>query len=78
MPSVHLERVRYSYTSSFDVLQDVDLHLGRGWTGVIGANGTGKTTLLALIAGKLRPTADRVRIDPPSSMHRGASCRERR
>lgn len=67
MPSVHLESVHFSYTSSTDILTDVDLHLGCGWAGVIGANGSGKTTLLSLIAGKLQPTAGCVRIDPCSS-----------
>ena len=64
MPAVHLEHLSFSYTSAVDVLTDVTVHLGPGWTGVVGANGVGKTTLLSLVLGRLAPTAGVVRLEP--------------
>jgi ATPase subunit of ABC transporter with duplicated ATPase domains len=63
MPFLHLDAVSFSYTSAVDVLVDVDLHLGPGWTGVVGANGEGKSTLLSLLIGELVPTAGTVTVD---------------
>ena len=63
MPSLHLDSVSFSYTSTSDVLVGVDLHLGPGWTGVVGANGEGKSTLLLLLNGGLAPTKGSVTVD---------------
>lgn len=41
-------------------LRDVDLTLGEGIVGLVGANGAGKTTLLQLMAGLLAPSAGSV------------------
>lgn len=47
------------------LFQDFDLHLARGETTLItGINGTGKTTLLRLIAGVLQPSAGSVGFSP--------------
>ena len=66
MPAVHLEHLAFSYTSAVDVFTDVTVHLGPGWTGVVGPNGVGKTTLLSLVLGRLTPTAGVVRLEPAS------------
>lgn len=43
------------------LFRNVSLHCGRGWTGIVGANGTGKTTLLRLALGELLPEQGVVR-----------------
>ncbi|HRX52120.1 MAG TPA: ATP-binding cassette domain-containing protein [Candidatus Krumholzibacteria bacterium] len=42
------------------LLQDLTLHLDCGWTGVVGPNGVGKTTLLRLAVGELEPASGQV------------------
>lgn len=62
-PALSLERVSMQFGSQ-RVLQDVSLHIERGKTlGVIGESGCGKTVLLKLIIGLLRPTSGRVTFD---------------
>jgi macrolide transport system ATP-binding/permease protein len=46
------------------LLARVNLHLPIGWTGVVGANGTGKTTLLRLATGELPPLTGEVITGP--------------
>ncbi|HEY0252681.1 MAG TPA: ATP-binding cassette domain-containing protein, partial [Kofleriaceae bacterium] len=60
MTSLRFERVAFAYPSAQPVLADVDLHVSRGFIGVVGENGAGKSTLLKLITGELVPTAGRV------------------
>lgn len=50
----HHVTFRYD-TSPQAVFEDISLHLHPGWTGIVGANGTGKTTLLKLAASSLEP-----------------------
>jgi len=35
-----------------DVLQDMSLQIGPGWTALVGPNGAGKSTLLRALAGR--------------------------
>ena len=62
---LRLERVEFSYDpGSAPALTDVDLTIRRGeFIGICGPTGGGKSTLVDLIAGLLRPTAGQVLVD---------------
>ena len=64
MFQISLSQVSFSYRDSVPLLAGVDVSLGPGWTGVVGANGCGKTTLLRLIARELPPEEGRVVHEP--------------
>ena len=51
-------------TSPNPLFENVNLHLSPGWTGLVGANGTGKSTLLCLACGELSPSAGSVSRPP--------------
>ncbi len=67
MPGIHFDDLSFRYTSAVDLFDHLTVHLGSGWTGVVGENGTGKSTLLRLAAAELRPSSGRVVIDPPGA-----------
>ena len=57
--------VSFAHRPGAPVLRDVDLLLGPGdRLGVVGANGTGKSTLLDLLAGRRAPTTGTVVVGP--------------
>jgi len=66
MASIVFHDVGFAYDASTDgLLAGVSFGLSEGWTGVIGANGTGKTTLLRLACGELQAKAGA--LDRPES-----------
>lgn len=53
---LEIKNISYGYVKGFDVLRDFSLSLQDGGVyGLLGKNGTGKSTLLYLIMGLLRP-----------------------
>ena len=54
------ERLAYSLADGRTLFSDLTLGFGRERTGLVGANGTGKSTLVRLLAGELRPSAGTV------------------
>lgn len=66
MPAIGLRAVSFSFSSAVELLVDVDLSIGPGWTGLVGPNGAGKSTLLSLIAGR-PPNRGLVELDPPGA-----------
>lgn len=64
-PFLKFHHVSFTYATAVEpLLQDVSLHAAPGWSGIVGANGTGKTTLLKLATGVLEP--DTGQIDAPA------------
>ena len=58
---VELENVSLSYGEN-EVLRGIDWNIGPGErTGILGANGAGKSSLLGLISGSLQPTSGRIK-----------------
>lgn len=61
-PILKLNKVNFSYQDTL-VIQDISLIINKGeFVGIIGPNGGGKTTLLKLIMGFLRPTNGEISI----------------
>ncbi|MGD9033739.1 MAG: ATP-binding cassette domain-containing protein, partial [Desulfobacteraceae bacterium] len=71
--AIELEDVWFSYERA-TILQNVSLALEQGeFLGIIGPNGGGKTTLLKLMLGILKPNKGRIRIlgqAPHDASHR--------
>src|SRR5256885_12295090 len=61
-PVIQIDHVDFSYGRQA-VLRDIDLTVAAGTTlGLIGPNGGGKTTLIRLLLGVLRPTRGVIRV----------------
>ncbi|KQX39847.1 ABC transporter [Devosia sp. Root436] len=60
--SVSLRQLSYSTSANQPLFTGLDLAFGSGRTGLIGRNGTGKSTLLRIITGHLQPTAGSVTV----------------
>ena len=60
--SVSLHQLSFSTPDNQPLLSDLDLAFGNERTGLIGRNGTGKSTLLRIIAGHLHPAAGSVTV----------------
>jgi len=60
-PSLRFQRVSFAYdTATRPLIRDLTVHFAPGWTGVVGANGAGKSTILKLATGILVPLQGRV------------------
>src|SRR5882724_6086987 len=63
MPIIELTDVSFSYAPGTPVLERVNLSVRDGeFLGLIGPNGGGKTTLINLLLGQLKPLAGSVRV----------------
>jgi ATPase subunit of ABC transporter with duplicated ATPase domains len=65
MPSLRLEGLAFAWSDAVPLLDPTDLVLPEGFTGLVGENGAGKSSLLRLVAGELPAAAGRVRLEPP-------------
>jgi len=60
---VEIRDVSFGYDAARPVLRDIDLEIPRGAVvGIMGQSGCGKTTLLRMIMGALRPSGGSVRV----------------
>jgi ABC-2 type transport system ATP-binding protein len=60
--NITIEKLTKVYRGGLHALNEVNLVIGDGMTGLLGANGAGKTTLMRILTGVLRPTSGRVMI----------------
>lgn len=59
---IEVKHISYAYAEE-EVLHDINLNVHQGdFLGVIGPNGGGKTTLLKIVLGLLKPTAGSIRL----------------
>ena len=63
MSSLRAQHLSFSFDDRV-LLEDVSFHLAPGWTGVVGQNSAGKTTLLELLAGLRTPGSGQVVVEP--------------
>ncbi|MGW6026307.1 ABC-F family ATP-binding cassette domain-containing protein [Streptomyces sp. NPDC055099] len=63
-PSVSLtcSALSFQWPDGTNVFDGLSVSIGRGRTGLVGTNGTGKSTLLRLLAGQLRPSQGSVTV----------------
>ncbi len=64
--TLHAESLEKSFSGS-PLFSGLSFTVSRGLVAVAGRNGTGKTTLLKILAGLLRPSAGRVRVERDGS-----------
>ena len=61
--SIVFQNLSFTYDRATQPLfTNLSLHLTQGWTGIVGANGVGKTTTLKLATGNLKPLSGYVSI----------------
>lgn len=62
-PDIKLDNVSFSYQSESPVLENLTFSVSKGdYLGIIGPNGGGKTTLIRIILGLLKPTSGTIEL----------------
>ncbi len=80
MPLIEVRAVSHTYgehTTARTVLRDVDVTLPEQRVGVVGANGSGKSTFARLLNGLVLPTAGAVLVDGLDTASQGREVRRR-
>jgi energy-coupling factor transport system ATP-binding protein len=61
--ALHIQNLRFSYDNR-EILHDISFHARKGeFVGIIGPNGSGKTTFLGCLAGLCRPAFGDIRVN---------------
>ena len=60
--AIEIDHVSHSYKKTDKVLDDVNLSLGTGLFGLLGANGAGKSTLMRIVCTLLKPSQGSARV----------------
>ena len=63
MPSLRAQQLGFAF-QSVPVFEPLSFHLDAPWTGIVGGNGLGKTTLLRLFSGELTPQSGALKLEP--------------
>ncbi|MCK6523168.1 ATP-binding cassette domain-containing protein [Myxococcota bacterium] len=63
-PSLSLNAVHFAWPQSPPLFEGLQLTLTPGWAGLVGENGAGKSTILGLLAGTLKPQRGSVTLRP--------------
>ncbi|HAC60252.1 MAG TPA: ABC transporter, partial [Rhodobiaceae bacterium] len=66
--SISLSQLTWSTPDGRTLFSDLDLQFGPVRTGLVGRNGTGKTTLLKLLTGELPPLSGEARLHVPHAV----------
>jgi biotin transport system ATP-binding protein len=80
MPLIQVDRVTHAYgdgTARRVVLRDVSVELTEQRVGIVGANGSGKSTFVRLLNGLVLPLEGRVRVDGLDTRKEGREVRRR-
>ena len=80
MPLIEVDRVTHAYGEQATrrvVLSDITVRLTEQRIGIIGANGSGKSTFVRLLNGLLMPATGTVRVDGLDTRHDGRDVRRR-
>lgn len=65
-----IDKVGYAYTSGKDVLQDIQVRIARhAFIGIVGPSGAGKTTLVDILLGLIKPSTGTYTIDRQPVTH---------
>jgi ATPase subunit of ABC transporter with duplicated ATPase domains len=60
---VLFQNISFAYAKATQpLIKNLSVHFTRGWTGIVGANGVGKSTILKLATGGLEPQQGHVKI----------------
>ncbi len=61
---IKIEDVSFRYKNSENVLENINLEINEGeFISIVGKNGTGKSTILNLLAGLMKPTKGKIFVD---------------
>ena len=74
---IELRGVSHTYDDGRTVLSDIDVRLAEQRVGVVGANGSGKSTFARLINGLVLPTTGTVAVDGLDTQRDGRAVRRR-
>ena len=55
LSGLRVSHLSFSYPGADPLFEDISFSLPRGWTALVGDNGLGKTTLMNLLVGALKP-----------------------
>jgi len=77
MPLIEVHGVSHAYDDARRVLDEVDVRLGEPRVGVVGANGSGKSTFARLVNGLVLPSTGTVTVDGLDTRREGRAVRRK-